>query len=92
MATIHIPTPLRKFSQNKATIETAGATIKDSIDTLTKQYPELKKHLLDEAGDLRRFVRVYLGDEDIQSLAGTDTPIESKSVISIIPAIAGGKQ
>lgn len=92
MATIHIPTPLRKFAGNQATIETSGTTIKDSIATLTDSHPDLKKHLLDEAGDLRRFVRVYLGDEDIQSLAGEATPIEANSVISIIPAIAGGKQ
>ena len=92
MATIHIPTPLRKFASNQAVVESAGITIKDSIATLMEQHPALKKHLLDDAGDLRRFVRVYLGDEDIQSLAGEATPIDEKSVISIIPAIAGGKQ
>ncbi|MEM6344920.1 MAG: MoaD/ThiS family protein [Bacteroidota bacterium] len=92
MAKIHIPTPLRKFASNQAIIESAGTTIKDSIATLTDQHPELKKHLLDDTGSLRRFVRVYLGDEDIQSLEGEATPIDEKSVISIIPAIAGGKQ
>ncbi|MEL7533534.1 MAG: MoaD/ThiS family protein [Bacteroidota bacterium] len=92
MAKIHIPTPLRKFASNQAVIESAGTTVKDSLATLTDQHPALKKHLLDDSGNLRRFVRVYLGDEDIQSLDGEATSIDDKSVISIIPAIAGGKQ
>ncbi|MEL6652361.1 MAG: MoaD/ThiS family protein [Bacteroidota bacterium] len=92
MATIHIPTPLRKFASNQSTVEAGGTTIKDSIHTLTEQHPDLKKHLLDEQGEIRRFVRIYLGDDDINSLEGEATQVENNSVISIIPAIAGGKQ
>lgn len=90
MPTIHIPTPLRKFAGNQARVEVAGATVQESITLLADQYPELKKNLLESDGSLRAFVRVYIGDEDIQSLQGAATAVAEKDVISIVPAIAGG--
>lgn len=90
MAQIIIPTPLRKFTANQAKFEAEGATVLEAILALTNSYGNLKQHLVDEEGKLRSFVRVYLGDEDINGLQKEATPIEKDSIISIIPAIAGG--
>ena len=90
MAKIIIPTPLRKFTNNQASVATNGSTIKESINSLAQIYPELQKHLFDTQGDIRNFVRIYLGDEDINQLDRENTPVDEESVISIVPAIAGG--
>lgn len=91
MAKILIPTPLRKFANNQSAIEVSNTTIGGTIHELAEKHPDLKKHLLDESGDIRKFIRIYLGDEDIKVLGGSSTPVSESSVISIIPAIAGGK-
>ena len=91
MAKIIIPTPLRKFTNNEAKLETAGSNVEEAIINLTKQFPELKANILDESGGIRQFVKIYLGDDDINSLDKGHTPVDESSVISIIPAIAGGK-
>ncbi len=90
MATIIIPTPLRKFTSNTAKIETKGGTVEESIQELTTNFPDLKKHLLDDKGKIRSFVNIFVGDEDIRDLQQEQTVIKDDAVISIIPAIAGG--
>ena len=90
MAKVIIPTPLRKFTENQATIETAGGTVLESIKDIATQYPDLKKHLFDDEGEIRNFVRLYVGDDDIEDLESTATKVEGATVISIVPAIAGG--
>ena len=90
MAKILIPTPLRKFASNQSTIEVSQTTVGDSIKELAEKHPDLKKHLIDEGGDIRSFIRIYLGDDDIKALNGTETEVAENSLISIIPAIAGG--
>ena len=92
MAKIIIPTPLRKFTNNEAKLETAGSNVEEAIINLTKQFPELKTNILDDSGSIRQFIKIYLGDDDINSLNKGKTPINDSSVISIIPAIAGGKE
>ena len=87
---VRIPTPLRKLTQDKDTVQAAGATIHDIIENLEKQYPGLKERLCDERGELRRFVNVYLNDEDIRFAQGKSTPVKDGDEISVIPAIAGG--
>jgi len=91
MAKIIIPTPLRKFTENHATLESNGNTIIESIEDLTKNYPELENHIFDDQGKIRKFIRIYVGEEDIKSLNNEATPVEKDSIISIVPAIAGGK-
>ena len=91
MATIIIPTPLRKFTDNKAKISTSGNSVGESIAQLGELHPELSKHLFKQSGELQSFLRIYLGDLDIKALQNEDTPIKDADVISIIPAIAGGK-
>ena len=92
MATIIIPTPLRKFTDNKAKIVTDGHSIGESIAQLGTLHPDLNKHLFDENNKLQRFLKIYLGDTDISVLKQEETPVETEDVISIIPAIAGGKK
>ncbi len=89
MPSIKIPTPLRPFTGEKNEIAVSGATIGDALNDLVTQFPELKAHLFN--GDqLRSFVNVYLGDEDIRFLNGLDTDLEATSQLRIIPSIAGG--
>ena len=90
MAKILIPTPLRKFAENQATLPVSSSTIGESIFEIADKYPDLRKHLIDDNGSIRNFIRIYLGDEDIKALQGVKTPVEANAVISIIPAIAGG--
>lgn len=92
MAKIIIPTPLRKFTNNEANIETSGSNVMTSVEDLANQYPDLKKHLFDDEGAIRKFIRIYVGDQDINSLDNENTPVADDTVISIIPAIAGGVQ
>ena len=90
MAKIIIPTPLRKFTSNAASIEINGETVGEAILDLTQKFPELKQNILDDDGNFRNFVRIYVGDDDIKALEDTHTSVETDDVISIIPAIAGG--
>jgi molybdopterin converting factor small subunit len=90
MATIIIPTPLRKFTNNTAKLQISGGTIQESIKELTTNFPDLKRHLLDENGNIRSFVNIFVGDEDIRDLQQENTIIKEDAVVSIIPAIAGG--
>ena len=90
MATIIIPTPLRKFTNNTAKLQIKGGTVAESITELTTNFPELKRHLLDDKGRIRSFVNIFVGDNDIRDLQQEHTLISEDTVVSIIPAIAGG--
>jgi molybdopterin converting factor small subunit len=92
MATIIIPTPLRKFTNNTARLQIEADTIAKTVDELTHNYPGLKKHLLDDKGQIRSFVNIFVGNDDIRNLQQGDTVVRTDSVISIVPAIAGGIQ
>lgn len=90
MATVIIPTPLRKFTNNTAKLETRADTISKTVDELTFNFPDLKKHLLDDSGRIRSFVNIFVGNDDIRNLQQEHTTVKADSVISIVPAIAGG--
>lgn len=90
MANITIPTPLRKFTDQKRRVEVDGSTVKDALDVLVNEYPDLKKNLYDEKEQLRSYVKIYLGEQEIGELDGTDTKIDQDTELNIIPAIAGG--
>ena len=90
MATIIIPTPLRKFTNQQTRITVEGKTIKEAFSDLILNYPDVKKNLIDEKEKIRGFVNIFLEDEDIRNLQEEETIIQPNSVISIIPAIAGG--
>lgn len=90
MARIIIPTPLRGFTDNNKSVEVNGDTVETAIGNLVEAFPGLKNNLLDEEGNIREFVRIYLEDEDINGLQKEKTGIGNDSVLSIVPAIAGG--
>ncbi|MES1215824.1 MAG: MoaD/ThiS family protein [Bacteroidota bacterium] len=90
MATVIIPTPLRKFTNNTARLNIKADSVKGVVDDLSLNFPELKRHLLDENGGIRSFVNVFVGDDDIRDLQNELTSVKEDSVISIVPAIAGG--
>ncbi len=87
---VRIPTPLRKLTQNQAEVDADGSTIRDIVDSLEKQFPGFKERMCDDKGELRRFVNVYVGEEDIRFMDGLDTTIPDGESVSIIPAVAGG--
>jgi len=87
---VRIPTPLRKMTQNEAEVEAEGNDIDSLIEDLESHYPGIKDRICDDQGEIRRFVNVYLNDEDIRFLKGKETDIKDGDEVSIIPAIAGG--
>src|SRR5438128_1035268 len=85
-----IPTPLRKLTNEQESVSATGATIGQVIDDLERQFPGFGARLTDDSGNLRRFVNIYLNEEDIRFLAGKETPVKEGDSVSIVPAIAGG--
>lgn len=90
LTTIHIPTPLRKFTDGQASVSVPGNTVGEALQHLTDQFPTLKAHLYNEEGALRSFINVYLDDEDIRYLEKENTPLATNASLSIVPSIAGG--
>ena len=87
---VRIPTPLRKLTNNAEVGEVSAATIGDAISELQKRYPGIQERLLDESGSVRRFLLVYVNEEDIRFLQNQQTKLKDGDEISIVPAIAGG--
>jgi len=87
---VKIPTPLQKLTKNQAEVESEGKTVQELIDGLEKNYPGIKERICDEKGKVRRFINIYVNEEDVRFLKGDDTPVKDGDEISIIPAIAGG--
>ena len=87
---IRIPTPLRKLSNNEETVEVSAATVGEAIAELQTRFPGIKERLIDETGGVRRFVNVYVNEEDIRFLQNQETALKEGDEMSIIPAIAGG--
>ena len=90
MAVVHIPTPLRPYTGNQASVHVEGATVGEAIDALVRAHEGLGRHLRDDQGRLRSFVNVYLGDEDVRFLQKDATPIGADAELTIVPSIAGG--
>jgi molybdopterin synthase sulfur carrier subunit len=88
--TIRIPTPMRKLTNEQELVQAAGANIGELIEDLEKSYPGIKERLCDQNGNVRRFVNIFLNDEDIRFLEDKGTPVKAGDEISIVPAIAGG--
>jgi molybdopterin synthase sulfur carrier subunit len=88
--TVRIPTPLRKLTNELDVVTGEGSTLMACIDGLDGSYPGLKERLLDETGDLRRFVNVYINGEDVRFAEGVNTALKAGDEVSIVPAVAGG--
>jgi molybdopterin synthase sulfur carrier subunit len=87
---VRIPTPLRKLTDNLEVVHVEGSTVREVIDHLDTAYPGLKDRICDEQNNVRRFVNVFVNDEDIRFLEDTKTPLKTGDEVSIVPAIAGG--
>ena len=87
---VRIPTPLRSLTGGNDEISAEGRTVADLIEDLEKKHPGLRDRLLDEKG-VRRFVNIYVGEEDIRFLDGLKTELKAGDAVSIVPAIAGGR-
>jgi molybdopterin synthase sulfur carrier subunit len=88
--TVRIPTPLQKFTADLAEVAVGGGTIREIVENLDRNHPGIKDRLCDETGSLRRFVNVYLNEEDIRFMQNEETPVKDGDEVSIVPAIAGG--
>lgn len=87
---VRIPTPLRKLTRDQELVEAEGATVGAILKSLDTTFPGLGERIFDDQGQVRRFVNVFLNDEDIRFLSQLDTPVNEHDEISIVPAIAGG--
>jgi molybdopterin synthase sulfur carrier subunit len=91
MIKVRIPTPLRPLTKGQGEVEAKGGSIDEMIKNLDHAHPGLKDRLCDEKGELRRFVNIYVNEEDIRFLKGKDTTLKDGDEVSIVPAIAGGR-
>ncbi len=87
---VRVPTILRTYTDGESEVTAAGDTLAAVLDDLDAKYAGIKGRILDEAGNLRRFVNVYVGNEDVRFLDNLDTPTPDGTQISVIPAVAGG--
>ncbi len=90
MASVRIPTPLRKLTNDLEVVAAAGANVGELLDNLDKAFPGLRERICDEQGNVRRFVNIFVNDEDIRFLEERATPLKDTDEVSIVPAIAGG--
>ncbi|HMC88322.1 MAG TPA: MoaD family protein [Gemmataceae bacterium] len=86
---IHIPTPMRQHTDGQAVVEVTGTTIKGALDALGQKFPAVVQRIF-ENGQVRRFVNIYLNDEDVRYLDNLGTAVKDGDEVSIIPAVAGG--
>ncbi len=91
MIKVRIPTPLRPLTKNQGEVEATGATIAEMIDNLETTHPGIKGRMCDDTGELRRFVNIYVNEEDVRFLKGKETALKDGDEVSIVPAIAGGR-
>jgi molybdopterin synthase sulfur carrier subunit len=88
---VRIPTPLRSLTKGQAEVQVAADNVADLIEDLEKQFPGIKERLVDEGGEVRRFINFYINEEDVRFLQGSKTAIKAGDQVSIVPAIAGGR-
>ena len=88
--TVHVPTPLRKLTDTQAELQIEACTGGELVDTLESAHPGLKEKLLDESGEIRRYVNIFINDEDIRFLDGKGSELKDADSVSSVPAIAGG--
>lgn len=87
---VNVPTPLRKLTDNQAEVEIKATSVEELIENLENDHAGIKEKLLDESGDIRRYVNIFVNDEDIRFLEGKETELKDGDNVSIVPSIAGG--
>ena len=88
--TVKVPTIFRAQTRGSPSVEASGRTLRDLLDDLDVRYPGLKDRIVDDEGELHRFVNLYVNDEDVRYLASLDTTVQEGDTVSILPAVAGG--
>ena len=88
---VKVPTILRTYTGGAAEVPASGSTLSEVLDSLDAAHPGIRARVVGDDGRLRRFVNVYVGDEDVRFAAGLDTPVADGSEVSVIPAVAGGR-
>ena len=92
MATVLVPTPLRRLTGGQSKIDVEGNDVGALLTTINTQFPGITEKLLDEQGEVKRFINVFVNDDEIRSLQGLATPVKTNDRVSIVPAMAGGKE
>ena len=88
---VRIPTPLQKFTKNQSEVQAEGTTVQEVLDNLEESFPGLRERLCDSQGAIRKFINLYLNDEDIRFMKAEKTSLKDGDELAIIPAIAGGR-
>lgn len=88
--TVRIPQPLRNLTGDKSTVETRGSSLAEAIADLEANFPGVRERVMDDGGELRRFVNIYINGDDVRFMEGLKSPIKDGDEISIVPAVAGG--
>ncbi|MFP5282938.1 MAG: MoaD/ThiS family protein [Actinomycetes bacterium] len=89
-ASVRIPTILRTYTGGSSEVSAEGSTLAELLDSLEANHPGIRARVVDDTGALRRFVNIYVGDEDVRFIGGTEAPVAEGAKVSIIPAVAGG--
>ncbi|MCI0549333.1 MAG: MoaD/ThiS family protein [Anaerolineae bacterium] len=92
MPVLRIPTPLRSYTSGQSEVNVNGENISDALSDLTTQYPTIKPHIFNDGGELRPFVNLFVGENNIKDLQGVETPIKDGDRLVLIPSIAGGSR
>jgi len=90
--TVRIPAPLQKLTQNQEKVEANGTNVKELIENLDTEFPGIRERICDENGKVRKFINIYVNEEDVRFLQQEKTPVKAGDEVSIIPAIAGGSK
>ena len=88
--TVRVPTPMRKLTNDQQEVQASGETLAAVLESLEASYPGFTGRICDDSGELRRFINVYINDEDVRFLQGKETALKDGDEVSIVPAIAGG--
>ena len=92
MTTVFVPTPLRRLANGQPKVEVDGRNIIELIEQLEANYPGFQARLLDNKGEIKRFIKIFVNDKEIRALQGKETPLQAEDEVSIIPAMAGGRR
>lgn len=90
--TIRVPTPLRRVTNGQGEVQVSAGSVREAIDKMEEVFPGFRERVIDEQGEVRKFVNLYVNDEDIRFMKGLDTELKEGDVLSIVPAIAGGQR
>ncbi len=91
MPVVRIPSPLRRYTEGQSKIMAAGTTVSAVIDDLEANYPGIKSRIFDENGQIKRYVNIFINEDEIKTLDGADSPVSERDELSIVPAMAGGR-